>query len=129
MEEILIAKDKNTIDMKKHHMMKALEVWTFQLHKPNEPRHRGHQTARAYSIQADHPPLHTARTVPRQSAPTRPANYRPGPNCPQYPRQCLGPSIYCNELGNIYMFCSHKCTNLAKCIVHLNEIARLTKGL
>ena len=46
-EEIAIANAVNTIDTKMDNMIMALEAWTFQLSKANEPRYGGYQTARA----------------------------------------------------------------------------------
>jgi hypothetical protein len=80
MEEIPIVKAENTINTKSDNMMKAFEAWTFQLSKVNEPRYGGYQTARAYAIEADHPPPNTPMNFTPPNAPTRPAYYRPGPN-------------------------------------------------
>ena len=92
-QEITIAKAENTINTTMDNMMKAFEPWTFQLSKANEPRYGGYQTARAYAIQANHPPQHTPMNFPPPNAPTGPTYYRPGPNYQQYPKQGLGPSI------------------------------------
>jgi hypothetical protein len=128
MEEIPIAKAENTIDTKMDNMMKAFEAWNFHLRKANEPRYGGYQTARAYAIQADHPPLHTPMNFPPPNAPTGPTYYQPGPNYQQYPRQGLGPCIYCDELGHIGMFCPNVRTDQDKGIVHLNDHGRLILG-
>jgi hypothetical protein len=71
-EEIPVAIGENTIDMKIDNMMKTFEALTFQLSKANEPRYGCYQTARAYAIQANHPPPHI------------PMNFSP-PNAPTYP--------------------------------------------
>jgi len=128
MEEIRIAKAENTIDMKIDTMMKAFKAWTFQLSKANEPRHRGYQTARAYAIQADHPPTHTPMNFTPPNAPTGPAYYQPGPNYQQYPRQASGPFVYCDEQEHIRTFCPDVRTDQEKGIVHLNDRGRLTSG-
>jgi len=120
-EEIPIAKADNTIDTKMDNMMKAFEAWTFQMSKANEPGYGGYQTARAYAIQADHPPPHTPMNFP-------PLNVPMGPNYQQHPRQELGPCIYCDELGHIRTFCPDVRTDQEKGIVHLNERGRLTLG-
>jgi hypothetical protein len=73
MEEIPIAKAENTIDTKMDNMMKAVEAWTFQLSKANDPRDGGYQTARTYAIHAVHPPPHTPMNFPPPNAPTGPA--------------------------------------------------------
>jgi len=104
-EEIPIAKAENMIDTNMDNMMKDFEAWTFQLSKANEPRYGGYQTARAYAIQGEHPPPHTPMNIPPPDSPTGPAYYRLGPNCQHYPRQGLGPCIYCDELGHIRTFC------------------------
>jgi len=128
MEEISIAKAENTIYTKMDNMMKAFKAWTLQLSKANEPRYRGYQTARAYAIQADHPPPHTRMNYPSPNAPTGLAYYRPGPNYQQYPQQGIGPCIYGDELEHIRTFCPDVRTNHKKGIVDLNECGRLTLG-
>jgi len=85
MEEIPITKADNTIDTKMHNMMKAFEAWTLRLSKANEPRYGGYQTARAYTIQADHPPRPTPINFPPLEARMGPAHYPLGPNSQQYP--------------------------------------------
>jgi hypothetical protein len=63
-EEIPIAEARNTIDRPMDILMKAFQAWTFQLRKANMPRYPGYQTAMAYAIQADHPPLQTPMDSP-----------------------------------------------------------------
>ena len=74
-EEIPISEAEDMRDTKMDNMMKAFEAWTFQLSKGNEPRDGGCQTARAYAIQADHLPPHTAMNFPPPNAPTEPSHY------------------------------------------------------
>jgi len=65
-DEILIATAKHTIDVTLDNMLKAIDTWTHQLSDTNEPGSGGNYTARAYSIEADHPPPDAAMMVPHQ---------------------------------------------------------------
>jgi len=60
------------MNTKMYNMMKAFEAWTLQLSKANEPRYGGYLTARAYIIQADHPPMQIPIKVPHLNAPKGP---------------------------------------------------------
>jgi len=113
MEEIPIATADSTMDTKMGNMMKAIEAWTFQMSKANERVCGGYQTARAYTIQADHWSLHTLT----------------GPNYQPHQRQELGHSIYCNEQGHICTICPNVPTDQDDGIVHCNDRGRITRGL
>jgi len=80
MENILITTAENSFDTKMDNAMKALEARWMQLGQVNKLRYGGYQTARAYAIQADHPPPHTPMKFPPLDAPPGPAYYQPGPN-------------------------------------------------
>jgi len=109
-------------------IMKATEALPFQLSKANKPRYGSYQTTSAYAIQANHPTPHTPRNIPPPNAPSGPAYNQPGPNYQQYPRQGLGPCIYCDELGHIRTFCPNVHTDREQGIVYLNYRGRLILG-
>jgi hypothetical protein len=75
MEEIPTTIAENIIDTIIDNMIKVYEAWTFQLSKVNELRDRGYQNARAYTIAADHSPLHTPMNFLPPTAPLGPAYY------------------------------------------------------
>jgi hypothetical protein len=127
-EEIPIAKAENTFETKMDNMMKAFEALTIHLRKVNGPRYGGYQTARAYAIQADHPPPQTPMNYPLLNAPTGHTYYRPGPKSEKYPPQGLRPHMNCDELRHIRKFCPNVRANQDKGIVHLNAHGRLTLG-
>jgi len=128
LDEIPIRIAENIINTKMDNMMKAFEARTFQLSKANELRYRGYQTARAYTVDADHPPPHTPMNFSPASAPMGPTYYRQGSNYQQYPWQGLGPCIYCDELGQICMICPNVHTNKEEGIVNLNDCGKWTLG-
>ena len=125
-------KQEETIDTKMDNMMKAFEAWTVQLTKATYPRpqYTRYQMARAHANQADNPPMHPLQSHELQmNAPSGPGYYRPTmPNYQQYPRQGLGPCIYCDDLGHIRTFCPDVRTHQEQGITHLNACGRLTLG-
>jgi hypothetical protein len=72
-EEIPIAKAKNTIDTKMDNMIMAIEAWSVQLSKENEPRLRGYRPARVCTIHADHQRPNTPINFLPPNAPTGPS--------------------------------------------------------
>jgi len=79
-EEIAIIKAENAINMKIDNMMNAFGAWTLQLSKANERRYGGYQTAREYTIQANHPFTHVPMNFPAPNAPIGLVYYRLGSN-------------------------------------------------
>jgi hypothetical protein len=127
-EDIPITTADNPIDTKMDNPVNALRARCFRLDKGNEPRYGGFQTAQAYTIQPDHPPLHTPRNSPSHNACKGPTYYSPGPNFQQYPEQQIGPCIYCDELLHICMFCPDVHNDQDNGIVHHHEWERLPLG-
>lgn len=68
-EDIPSTNAEHTIDTKIDNVMKAFEAWTFHQSNVNKPNYRGYQTACAYAIPADTPPLHTPINLSPPSAP------------------------------------------------------------
>jgi hypothetical protein len=58
-----IAKAENAINMKMDNVINTFGAWTLQLSKANERRYGGYQTARAYTIQANHPSSHAPMNI------------------------------------------------------------------
>jgi len=127
-EKIPITKAKDTIHIKMDNFMKAFVAWTFQMSNVNEPRYGGYNTARAYPIQDDHPPSHTAMNYPPPNTPMGTAYYQPGPEYQQYPQQWLGPCISGDDPRHISRFCPKVHINHEEGIVHLNQCGRVTSG-
>lgn len=108
--------------------MQALEHWTFRMTKANLFRLRGYKTARAYSIEADHAPHHTAMEIQPPNAQRGAAYYVAGLTSQKYARQGGGPCCNCDELGQIAMLCPKEHTDYAKFIVHVNQWGRVSLG-
>jgi hypothetical protein len=84
-EESPIAKATNTIDKKMGNMMKVFEARNFRQSKVNETCNGGYQIARGCTMQANHPPPHSAMNYPPPNEPTENAYSRLGPNSQPYP--------------------------------------------
>ena len=128
METIPNSNTDNGLDMVIDNKMKALEAWTIQLSKANEPRYRGYQPARAYAIQATHPPLHTPMNFLPHTAPMGPTYYQPEPKYYQYPRRGVGLYIDCDKLQYKHTFCPNMHTDQIDGELHVNDCGRLTIG-
>ena len=118
-------------------LTKALEAFTFQLTRSDDPNNHsgGQRNACAFAIQADYtspgPPIGpSGQTQYRQTYPRN--DYGNSYNQEGYqPRaQPCGPlcCIYCDDPNHLKQFCPHVCADYEQGVIHTNENGRLALG-